>query len=698
MYYFQALQMEYTLQIETEDQDKLDSWQKAVDLAVASFNAHTSFVEIALYSLDTAYEDLVDAITTDLALYMAAILFIFLYWGVALGRCHPVYCHLPLAFSMFLSFLLSLGMSLALPNYIGITFVSSTALLALMVAVVTILYSSLLLKATDLVKKADFEEITMVERFARGYKYAGVSLFKTFLIGTCSFAIAARSDIPAIRSFCSTGACAIAFIFWNSLTFFGGCLAVDAKRTYGEKGDCCGLCLCNEKSGLFCRRKCVVDAVDEKAVSRLEMMIVHYLGRLQASYWSRFIAILYYVVVIAVGIAAFFRVRDEFRTDWLLGNPSQELQNAVDVKEQYFGDRGWSFGMYVTEVDFKLQETQMALVQLASAVKGCEGCEKDWVKANSVFSFYDSMKAWVGQGLCYDSINAQQVSLNSNGVLETFEFEICLKNWLQTPQASYFANDLAFDSDGKLIMARIIGRLRNLSKESDAIQAKIDLSDIGDNFGPGVTFPSNPNFPFYEQFQALKPQAMFFGYLLFIFSFGWHLITGAFPLTALLCAINIFSVYLGFAVTMWALGVAFNAVSVLHAYMCGLLASEFSTHIIHVYITQAGTAAQRIEHVYRYIGASLPHFLLSVLLAIAIFFPPASTFIFSVYGKLVRTRQWGGFLVFLFLDCFVVLPALLSLVGPADPPPPGEKVEAEESFTGLKKSVKEVEIVTSYKR
>lgn len=54
--------------------------------------------------------------------------------------------------------------------------------------------------------------------------------------------------------------------------------------------------------------------------------------------------------------------------------------------------------------------------------------------------------------------------------------------------------------------------------------------------------------------------------------------------------------------------------------------------------------------------------------------------------------------MFLFLDCFVVLPALLSLVGPADPAPPGEKVEAEESFTGLKKGVKEVEIVTYNKR
>jgi hypothetical protein len=381
----------------------------------------------------------------------------------------------------------------------------------------------------------------------------------------------------------------------------------------------------------------VVDAVDEKAVSRLEMMIVHYLGRLQASYWSRFIAILYYVIVIAVGIAAFFRVRDEFRTDWLLGTRSQELQNAVDVKEEYFGDRGWVFGMYVTEVDFTLQETQLALMQLTAAVRECEGCEKEWVKADSVFSFYDSMRAWVQQGLCYDNVNAQQVSLNSNGVLETFEFNICLKSWMQTPQASYFANDVAFDSTGSLIMARIVGRIRNLSKESDAIQAKNDLSDIGDNFGPGVTFPYNINFPYYEQFEALKPQAMFFGYLLFIFSFGWHLITGAFPLTALLCAINVFSVYLGFAVTMWALDVAFNAVSVLHAYMCGLLASEFSTHIIHVYITQPGTAAQRVEHVYRYIGASLPHFLLSVLLAIVIFFPPASTYIFSVFGKLVRT-------------------------------------------------------------
>jgi hypothetical protein len=40
---------------------------------------------------------------------------------------------------------------------------------------------------------------------------------------------------------------------------------------------------------------------------------------------------------------------------------------------------------------------------------------------------------------------------------------------------------------------------------------------------------------------------------------------------------------------------------------------------------------------------------------------------------------------------------LLALVGPADPAPPGEKVDAEESFPGLMKTDgkrKQVEIVT----
>ena len=637
LYYFQALQYEYTLMIDDHDQDQLTDWQDAIETLISSFNTQAVYIKISQYSLDSTYKDLIDAITTDLALYISAILFIFLYWVVAVGRCHPVYCRMPLGFAMVISFLLSLGMSIALPNYVGVTFVSSTALQALMTAVVTILYSSLLVKATDMSKKPSIDDISPVERFAHSYKYAGVSLFKTFLIGVCSFGVAARSDIPAIRSFCCTGACAIGFVFWNSLLFFGGCLAVDARRLYKEQRDCCGLCLCNEKSALYCKRKCVVDAVEEKAVSRLEMLIVHYVGRLQSSYWSRFVAIIYYVLVIAVGIAAFFRVRSEFRTDWLLGTRSTELQDAIDVKNDYFGDRGWLFGMYITEVDFTLPETQLSLIQLSSALHSCEGCDSPWIKPNSVFSFYDSLLAWVRSGECVDGLNQDQVHLNSNGVMESYQFNTCLKQWLQTPQGSFFTNDVVFDGTGTLIMARIIGRLLHLNSESDAIQAKIDLTDIGDDFGPGVTFPYNGNFPYYEQFQALQPQAMFFAYLLFIFSFGWHLLTGAFPLTALLCAVNIFAIYLGFAATMWALDIAFNAVSVLHAYMCGLLGSEFSTHIIHVYITQPGTAAQRIEHVYRYVGAALPHFFISVLVAIVVFFTPTSTYIFSVYGKLVRS-------------------------------------------------------------
>lgn len=456
--------------------------------------------------------------------------------------------------------------------------------------------------------------------------------------------------------------------------------------------------MCNEKSALFCRRKCVIDAAGEPAVSSLEMMIVKYINRLQMNYWARFAFIALYVIVIAIGIAAFFRVRHEFQGDWLVKDKSASLQHAIDVKEKFFNDRGSVFGMYITDTQFTSTEAQLSLIQLSSALRDCTGCSQSWLKHGSVFSFYDSLRAWVQQELCYDTPNANTVRLNSKGVIDSYEFNVCLQNWLLTPQGAFFRNDVVFDDAGNVLMARIVGRLRYFEQERDAVQAKLDLTDIGNDFGPGTTFPYNSNFLYYEQFAELQPQAMFFGYLLFVFSFGWHLITGAFPLTALLCAVNVFAVYLGFAVTMWALEVEFNAVSVLHSYMCGVLAFQFSTHIIHVYITQPGTASQRLEGAYRYICSTIPHFFLSVLLAIVIFFTPANTYVFVVFGKLVRSTQWGGFLVFLSLDCFFVLPALLSLVGPADPPPPGEKVEAEESFTGLKKEAKEVEIVTYNRR
>jgi hypothetical protein len=55
------------------------------------------------------------------------------------------------------------------------------------------------------------------------------------------------------------------------------------------------------------------------------------------------------------------------------------------------------------------------------------------------------------------------------------------------------------------------------------------------------------------------------------------------------------------------------------------------------------------------------HVCLAVLFALVIFFTPTLTYIFHIFGLV-----WGAAMCIIFIDCFLCLPAMLSIVGPYD--------------------------------
>jgi hypothetical protein len=123
--------------------------------------------------------------------------------------------------------------------------------------------------------------------------------------------------------------------------------------------------------------------------------------------------------------------------------------------------------------------------------------------------------------------------------------------------------------------------------------------------------------------------------------------------------LNVAAIILSVFATMWALNVALNVVSIFHIFMAGIIAVEFSSHINHVFCTQEGLRRQRFQSTFKYLGGSLPHVALMLLISIIAFFTPTRTYIFHVWGFV-----WGGIAFFTFTHCFFVLPILLTLIGP----------------------------------
>ena len=78
------------------------------------------------------------------------------------------------------------------------------------------------------------------------------------------------------------------------------------------------------------------------------------------------------------------------------------------------------------------------------------------------------------------------IPLSSDGLIPENGFNVCLAEWINTSLGSFFINDLIIESS-EIKVARITGRIKYINEQDDSINAKEDLRDIAEDFGPGNT-------------------------------------------------------------------------------------------------------------------------------------------------------------------------------------------------------------------
>lgn len=294
---------------------------------------------------------------------------------------------------------------------------------------------------------------------------------------------------------------------------------------------------------------------------------------------------------------------------------------------------------------------------MTSKFRSCNNCEEDWVYEETIFSWYESFTAWITLGKCQNKAGTV-ITLKSNGVVPEYMFDQCLLEYIQEPEAQFFINDMVF-KDGVLDAARIPGRVKFISDQQDGVEINEDMTNIADDYGPGDSFPYNDNFLFYELYEVFKLEIFIFCGVLVGATFVINLIFSVYPMAAILITLNVICIILATFGTMWALSVELNIVTIFHVFMAGIIGLEFSSHITHVFMSQEGRRRQRFVSAFKYIGGSLPHVSVMLLLSIVIFFSPTRTYIFHMFGFV-----WGGISFFTFTHCFFVLPILLTLAGP----------------------------------
>jgi len=482
---------------------------------------------------------------------------------------------------MFICYLMTLGTALFFPCYFGMELSTSNAGYSFLLALQTLLYCSYLVRSTEAIKlmvsyMQPDEDENLRDKFRSGIKKPCVSIFRTAIISIIAWAAGASSEFLAIRYFCITGLVASFFGFIYVMTFFLGALFYDFLRVAKSRGDLCGLCKCSPTGALFCRGCCVVDAQAARRSPMFELLLVRTVVPAVMNVWTKIVLVLLFFLLSFTGIIGIFLINHEFDTDWLVDEDDNSIEDAIDIRDDYFGDRGNNFGMYIKDTDFSSIITQQAILDLEESMKDCYLCEENWIQKDTVFSFYSSFKSWVGANNCI--IGETAINLNESGLIPPESYYPCLTLWLQTPLASHFKNDFII-KNGKISIARLTGRLKYIEDQKDAIQLKDDLRYISGRFVPGDAFAYNENFPYYEQFEEIFDQTLIFVASSTLIASGVMFFTSFLVFPSLLVIVNVTGVMLALIGAMWYLGLSFNIVSVLHIYMIVIAAIEFTCHV-----------------------------------------------------------------------------------------------------------------------
>lgn len=522
------------------------------------------------------------------------------------------------------------------------------------------------------------------ERIATTLSHAGVSIFVTSVTDFVAFAISVTSALPALSAFCMYAALSIIMLFILQVTLFSALATYDSYRVDAGKIDCCPCC---------CTRGCPccptvppADALNANGSDANQMCCAqstHKGGRI-----GRFLektyapALVKTPVAIVITLIAFLfcglcvwqvsELNVEEATPKFVPDDSY-VRVTVQKQDRYFGLLGQSFSIVTEGGDYFA--TQAGLTSIGARLDQLSGFVKPpSTMPGSFESWAESFQAYLktpasagGPGLL--------VSADANGhATVKSQYYSGLNTWLQA-QGRPFAKDVIWvdgnDPQKGIRASRIHGELKpfNVLKDEkimvDSDRSVEVMDDLRDAVATWTDLPGGKAFSYsfkfleWEVFRIIKKEMFLSVGLCLLAVLIVCMVIIAHPVTAglvFLCVVITILDILG-CMNMW--GLAIDNVTVIQLVIAVGLSVDYAAHIGHNFMTKGGTRGERVTATLGDVGSAVLNGGVSTFLAVMLL-ALSKSYVFRVlFQTFFLTVVLGLF------HGMVVLPAMLSLIGPA---------------------------------
>ena len=594
------------------------------------------------------------AIVRDIPLIPIVFVIMSIFTALVFWKKDKVRSQSLLGFSAVLSVLLSLFSGFGLLFIIGVSFTSMTQILPFVIFGIGLDDAFIVYGAFS--RTSEDKEIT--ERIQDTIEDAGLSITLTTLTSVLAFGLGCLSSIPAVYWLCLYAFPTIIFIYLYQLTFFVGCLVLDARRIQEGRRDCCTCITAKPDNDQEQQDETTSTAPNQATTSTskhtgtfVDAFMVRYANFLMKPVVKVVVLVSFVALAIVCSLSA-SNLTQEFEFSDVMPDDSY-VTDFLDSLDEYTARSTvapYAYFRFVDQSQEDIQEQMEAYVNDLVSISAIE--------EQPEFFWLRDFKAFVAQ--------------DETGTLSTLDF---------AQQLDVFLSDLVYfdlyadhivrnETSGHIIASRVELQMDNVDIEdvNDQIDTLKDQRSVTSR-QPINAGQSEWRFFSYDgiydiwEFYAVSVDELILTTVLgvvavtgvaLVFVPHW---TGALFVLPMICLLYIDLL----GVMQWA-GVHVNAVSYIALVMSIGLLVDFILHVLLRYYESSGNREEKVVEMMRTMGASVLIGGISTFMGtLPLAFSTSTIFytIFIAFVGLVTLGVGHG---------LILLPVVLSLVGPENTP------------------------------
>lgn len=494
-------------------------------------------------------------------------------------------------------------------------------------------------------------------RLCNALARAGVSIFFTTVTDVAAFASGTSSTLPAIKYFCVYTLIGVILDFVLQITFFAAFLYWNSKREAAGRADFL-VCL-KPKENADCLHRGDYKP-DRKPFSEtffgetLPNVILHPVGKA--------VVLVIFIALAGSSLAAALKVDTRFDIEWFIPAGSG-AQNALDLQRREFGGRPSTYGVFTGNVNYTsiaVQEALDAMTDELASNQYTRDCDDAW---------------WPSfQSYAEDEHSADTVSIGGESYVVPSEFYSIFDQFLADTRGARFVERFIRNSSAPgspITLADTTCTFVDVSASGDQVVAMESVRSISASYstlsGPPIEtkkgtvttpFAYRFEFLFYDGLAVIREEIV---RNILIAAGTVAIVTTivlAKPTASFLILVILGAVYVNVLGFMFYTDIDYNSVSAVNIVIAVALAIDGSVHICHAFLNASGTRDERARTALKELGGATFNGAFSTWLAV-VPLATAVSYIFEVFFKLISL-----ILLFATFHAIVVLPVILSLIGP----------------------------------